>query len=124
MCGLLIVLTTASAALGQVVPGPPRGRSSTAAPPVSVEPVEADPIRCWWRTSVGAVTLGEPFDVRLTCAVLENDNVVVVPDETRLTIGNVPLKPFEIIEPPHHRPTHMRASVSFSSIAIRCACSS
>ena len=25
--------------------------------------VEVDPIRCWWRTSAGAVRVGEQFDV-------------------------------------------------------------
>src|SRR5260370_36286 len=31
--------------------------------------VQVDPIRCWWRTSAGAVRIGETFDLRLTCAV-------------------------------------------------------
>ena len=31
--------------------------------------VEVDPIRCWWRTSAGAVRIGEHFDLALTCAV-------------------------------------------------------
>ena len=35
--------------------------------------VEADPIRCWWRTSASAVRVGEPFTVVLTCAVVENE---------------------------------------------------
>ena len=33
--------------------------------------IEAAPIRCWWRTSTGAVMIGEPFEVRLTCAMIE-----------------------------------------------------
>jgi hypothetical protein len=63
--------------------------------------VEVSPIRCWWRTSAGAVRLGEPFDVRLTCAVLETDSVQVVPDETRLSVAGVQLKPFEVIGGSH-----------------------
>jgi hypothetical protein len=59
--------------------------------------VEVSPIRCWWRASAGAVTIGETFEVRLTCAVLENDSVQVVPDETRLTVAGVQLPPFEIV---------------------------
>ena len=46
--------------------------------------VEVDPIRCWWRTSAGAVRVGEQFDLSLTCAVLETEAVQVVPDESRL----------------------------------------
>src|SRR5688500_4116287 len=42
--------------------------------------VEMDPIRCWWRTSAGAVITGESFSVVLTCAVVETDSVQVVPD--------------------------------------------
>jgi len=34
--------------------------------------VETDPIQCWWRTSAGAVRVGEAFSVVLTCAVLED----------------------------------------------------
>ena len=50
----------------------------------AARPVEADPIRCWWRTSASSVRIGEPFSLVLTCAVLENDAVQVVPDEARL----------------------------------------
>jgi hypothetical protein len=63
--------------------------------------VETAPIRCWWRSSTGAVAIGEPFDVRLTCAVLETDTVQVVPDETRLTVAGVQLKPFEVVGGDH-----------------------
>lgn len=64
--------------------------------------VEADPIRCWWRTSANSVRIGEPFSLVLTCAVLENDTVQVVPDEARLTSSAIQLAPFEIIEGRHH----------------------
>ncbi len=49
--------------------------------------VEIDPIRCWWRTSTGAVRIGETFTLALTCAVLETEAVQVVPDESRLGVG-------------------------------------
>ena len=52
--------------------------------PPGTRDVSVDPIRCWWRTSAGAVRVGEPFDVSLTCAVLESDAVTVVVDESRL----------------------------------------
>jgi hypothetical protein len=45
--------------------------------------VELDPIRCWWRTSTGAVRIGETFSVVLTCAVLQNEAVQVIPDSTQ-----------------------------------------
>ena len=63
--------------------------------------VEVDPIRCWWRTSTGAVRTGAPFSLDLTCAVLENDAVRVVPDESRLGGNVIQMAPFEIIESAH-----------------------
>jgi hypothetical protein len=60
------------------------------------ENVEVDPIRCWWRTSAGAVRMGEGFSVGLTCAVIDNDAVQVVPDETRLGPAVIQMAPFEI----------------------------
>ncbi|HQZ37550.1 MAG TPA: hypothetical protein PLH72_00820 [Vicinamibacterales bacterium] len=93
-----------TAAAGQARPASPgRPASADRAQPM----VEVAPIRCWWRTSQGAVTIGEPFDVQLTCAVLETDSVQVVPDETRLTVAGVQLKPFEVIG--GERPADTRA---------------
>ena len=77
-------------------------------PAVSGEPpvVEADPIRCWWRTSTGAVRTGAPFSLDLTCAVLENDAVRVVPDESRLGGNVIQMAPFEIIDSAHPSDLH------------------
>ena len=105
MAVLTLILITARAS-GQT---PPEQQSEPTPGPRSLqlEPlVEVAPIKCWWRTSAGAVVLGEPFDVRLTCAVLENDSVQVVPDETRLTVSGVPLKPFEVLGGTHPPDTH------------------
>lgn len=63
--------------------------------------VEADPIRCWWRTSKGAITVGEVFELSITCAVLENQTVQVVPDESRLAVSSIQLQPFEILGGSH-----------------------
>jgi hypothetical protein len=73
------------------------------APAASGEPplVGVDPIRCWWRTSTGAVRTGAPFSLDLTCAVLENDAVRVVPDESRLGGNVVQMAPFEIVDSAH-----------------------
>lgn len=62
-----------------------------------VENVEADPIRCWWRTSAGAVRVGEPFTLVLTCAVVENESIIVAPDQSRLEPAAVQFPPFEVI---------------------------
>ena len=99
-CGFwLALLLLSTTGVAQPRPSEP-GRS--ASPGGADAPlVEAAPIRCWWRASVGAVTIGEPFDVRLTCAVLENDSVQVVPDETRLAVAGVQLPPFEIVGGEH-----------------------
>src|SRR5579871_3761605 len=57
---------------------------------------KADPIQCWWRTSTGAVRVGEPFTAVLTCAVLETSDVKVVPDQTKLEPSVVQFAPFEV----------------------------
>ena len=59
--------------------------------------VEADPIRCWWRTSASAVRVGEPFSLVLTCAIVENETTTVVPDQSRLDPAAMQLPPFEVI---------------------------
>jgi hypothetical protein len=59
--------------------------------------VETDPLQCWWRTSAGAIRVGEPFTVILTCAVLETDAVTVVVDESRLEPSVVQFAPFEVL---------------------------
>lgn len=63
--------------------------------------VEADPIRCWWRTSAGAVRIGESFSLVLTCAVIENDSTKVVPDEAKLDPTAMQLPPFEVLGGTH-----------------------
>jgi hypothetical protein len=60
-----------------------------------------EPIRCWRQSSAGAVTIGEPFTVVLTCAVYESDNAQVIPDESRLGVASVQMAPFEILGGSH-----------------------
>jgi hypothetical protein len=59
--------------------------------------VETDPLQCWWRTSAGAIRVGEPFSAVLTCAVLETDDVKVVVDESRLEPSVMQVVPFEVL---------------------------
>src|SRR5262245_34928543 len=67
--------------------------------------VALDAIRCWWRTE-GAIRIGQAFDVVLTCAVLDNDAVQVVPDETRLSPEVVQMAPFEVLGGSHPADVH------------------
>ncbi|HUR35602.1 MAG TPA: hypothetical protein VM032_17485 [Vicinamibacterales bacterium] len=71
--------------------------------------VEVDPIRCWWRTSAGAVRIGEQFDVSVTCAVLESEAVSVVVDESRLGNAVIQMAPFEVVSGSH--PADMHAGI-------------
>src|ERR687888_2014705 len=57
---------------------------------------QADPVQCWWRTSAGAVRVGETFTVVLTCAALETDEVKVVVDQSKLEPSVVQFAPFEL----------------------------
>lgn len=68
--------------------------------------VAVDPIRCWWRTSTGAVHVGEQFDLTLTCAVLESEAVSVVVDESRLGNAVVQMAPFEVVTGTHPADLH------------------
>ena len=86
---LVGVLMAAGIALSAQTAPPP-------APPGTVN-VEADPIRCWWRTSSSAVRVGEPFSLILTCAIVETGTTTVVPDLSRLDPAAVQLPPFEVI---------------------------
>ena len=86
----LPLLFLASSALAQVPAAPVAGTN-----------VQVDPLRCWWRTSAGAVRVGEVFDVSLTCAVLESEAVQVMPDESRLGVAVVQLAPFEVVGGTH-----------------------
>ncbi len=63
--------------------------------------VQTDPLQCWWRTSAGAVRVGEPFTVVLTCAVLESDAATVVVDQSRLEPSVVQFAPFEVLGGSH-----------------------
>ena len=83
----------AAAAAGAQVPALP--------PPDAVTNVEVDPIRCWWRTSSGAVRIGEHFELWLTCATLESDAVQVVPDQSHLGVEVVAMAPFEVVGGSH-----------------------
>jgi hypothetical protein len=57
---------------------------------------KADPISCWWRTTAGAVRVGEIFSAVLTCAVLETPDVKVVVDQSKLEPSVVQFAPFEV----------------------------
>jgi hypothetical protein len=70
--------------------------------------VEIDPIRCWTRSSSGAVRIGETFTVSLTCAVLETELVQVVPDESKLGVTVMQMNPFEVAGGSH--PADLRTS--------------
>lgn len=59
--------------------------------------IEVDPIRCWWRTSVGAVRVGEPFSIVLTCAAIENAVNTVVADQSQIQPAALQLPPFDVI---------------------------
>src|SRR5438067_7746228 len=74
----------------------------TMAPAAAAQPTEtADPLQCWWRTSAGAVRVGEPVSVVLTCAVLETEAATVVVDQSRLEPSVVQFAPFEVLGGSH-----------------------
>jgi hypothetical protein len=84
---LVLFLMTAGTAAGQ----------ARTAPTASPAEVAVSPIECWWKTDRSAVRIGEPFQLTLTCAVLDTDKVKVVVDESSLAPTALHLVPFEII---------------------------
>jgi len=83
-----------------LLPQPARSQTS-ASSEAATKMVDVDPIRCWWKTNTGAVRIGQVFTVSLTCAVLQNDAVQVVPDETRLGASVITMAPFEMVKGTH-----------------------
>jgi hypothetical protein len=96
---MLITMLRAAARLAVVAlfAGLSAAAARAQAPPPPQQTVETDPIRCWWRTSAGAVRTGETFSLVLTCATLDNEAVQVVPDESRLGPSVIQMAPFETV---------------------------
>ncbi|MCU1384036.1 MAG: hypothetical protein JWL71_2733 [Acidobacteria bacterium] len=75
--------------------------AATVASTAAAQTVQTDPLQCWWRTSAGAVRVGEPFTVVLTCAVLETEDATVIVDQTRLEPSVVQFAPYEVLGGSH-----------------------
>jgi hypothetical protein len=58
--------------------------------------VDADPIRCWWRADRGAIRIGEPLTLTLTCALVDTAAARVVVDRQRLDPSVVTMPPFDV----------------------------
>jgi len=56
-----------------------------------------EPLQCWWRTSVGAVRVGEIFSLALTCSVLDTPSIKAVPDQSQLDPRTLQLPPFDLL---------------------------
>jgi hypothetical protein len=89
---------------GQRGAGAPASPGPAAAPaPVRSGQVESDPIKCWWQTDRGAVRVGEPFTLALTCGVIETDAVRVAVDPARLDPAALEMAPFEVLDGMRHK---------------------
>jgi hypothetical protein len=56
-----------------------------------------EPLECWWRTTVSAIRVGEPFGLVLTCAAVQTDSLTVAVDRGRLDAKAIELPPFEVL---------------------------
>jgi hypothetical protein len=72
-----------------------------AQPPAARASDGVDPIRCWWRSSAGAVAIGEPFETSLTCALYDDASTSVIADESRLGAMAIQLGVFEVLGGTH-----------------------
>ena len=71
--------------------------ASAAQTPPAGPTVEADPVRCWWRTDRASIRMGEPFEAVLTCAALETPSTKAVVDRSRLDHTVMALPPFDVL---------------------------
>ncbi len=95
---LAATLLAAHVSAAQTAPAvAPTAAPTTAGPMLSGD----SPLQCWWRSSSGAIHVGEMVDVTLTCAVLETSSLRAVPDQSRLSVASVQLMPFEIVGGSH-----------------------
>src|SRR5687768_15048751 len=98
---LFALVMVAAPAFAQAPSRKPQAASPKPQAPQPVDMVEVEPITCWWRTSVMAVRTAEPFDLRLTCAVVETEANKVVADFSKLDPTVVQLPPFEVLGGTH-----------------------
>jgi hypothetical protein len=71
--------------------------SSRPANAAADHPPQQEPVQCWWRTSIAAVRVAQPFSLRLTCSIVESNQQHVVVDQAKLGAGAIPVSPFEVI---------------------------
>jgi hypothetical protein len=97
---LMLAILTPCSLVAQAA-DPTRPPRPTPAPRPASPPNPADvavpPIECWWKTDRSAVTIGENFQLTLTCAVLATERVSVAIDESSLDPAALHLTPFEIV---------------------------
>ena len=99
---LVTVLVSGNAVFAQAPsPRSPASAEASAGRQDPVDMVEVEPITCWWRASTTAVRTAEPFDLRLTCSVVETEANKVVPDFSKLDPTVVQLPPFEVLGGTH-----------------------
>ncbi|MGQ0734189.1 MAG: hypothetical protein ACT4QD_11085 [Acidobacteriota bacterium] len=61
------------------------------------QPVDVEPVTCWWRTNATAARVGEPFTVLLTCSLLETEAARAVVDRSQLGPASVQFPPYEVV---------------------------
>jgi hypothetical protein len=112
MIAVLLLLATAAvpaqdhSAHAPAQPAPARPAQPPPPTAAQLRPGGIDPIRCWWQSSAGAITIGEAFNVVLTCAVIETPSMQVVADESRLGVASIQMAPFEILGGSHPADAH------------------
>ncbi len=82
-------------AMGSVAPAaqPPRDDGGAPAAQVAV-----DALRCWRDLERRAVTVGAPFSMTITCAVVETETATTIPNESTLAPETIDLLPFDVVE--------------------------
>jgi len=96
MRGIAILLAACAVwAPGRATAQTPAGGAGTGAG-------DSSPMSCWWKTSTSAVRVGEPFQLTLTCRVMESGQAAVVPDLSEIEPSSIQLTPFDVLEGTRH----------------------
>lgn len=92
--GIVLLLT----ACGIWPPGRPAAQTPAGGPGTG----GSSPMSCWWKTDRSAVRVGEPFQLTLTCRMMESEQAAVVPDLSEIEPSSIQLTPFDVLEGARH----------------------
>ncbi len=81
-----------------VVAATATGAGAEPQPPAPAAEIDVPPVTCWWQADRGAVRIGEPFVVTLTCALVATGAARAELEESGLAASSLRLAPFDVLD--------------------------